>query len=1012
MYFTDIFIKRPVLASVVSLLLALVGVITYTKLDLRQFPEISPTVVTVTTAYPGADANLMEGFVTTPLENALAGTDGLDYIMSKSQHGQSRITMHFRLGYDIHQAVTDVGDQVASVRSQLPDQIRNPTIEKQDPNANTTMYLVFQSQKRPTEAIYDYLERRVQTKLETLKGVGRARIFGDRRYAMRIWLNPERMAAHNITARDVSQMLKANNARTPTGRIESHLTEYEVRAQTDLHKAEQFNNLAIKHENGHTVKLRDIGTANLGSANDRVSVNFNGRKGVVIGITPKSGANPLAISQRVKSKLTDIKANMPGDLNARLLWDDSKFIKASIHEVYKTIIEAVIFVLIVVFLFLGSMRTLSIPAVTIPLSLVGGFALMYWMGYSLNTLTLLAFVLAIGMVVDDAIVVAENIHRHIDEGEGSYQGAITGAREIQFAVISITLTLAAVYAPIGFMTGLTGQLFQEFAFTLAGVVIISGIIALTLSPMMCSKILKPSQKTGRIAGSINRYSHKMINGYRGLLSKIMNWRMTLVIIFATTLIAGAALYRLIPDQLAPKEDQGLIFSVAEGPAQANLNYTEKYTQQLAELFQQTPEVTSYGVINGMPNGTHSAMAFSMLKPWSQRQRSLNEVLATLRPKAAQIPGLNIFPLNPYTLPGIGENQPIQFIMQSTGSYQKLAEVAEQMKQAAKRQPGLVNVDITLKVDKPVIDVDINRAMAADLNIPMQSIGETLNIALGDFDVGRFARQGRSYYVIPQLSAPYRHNPRSIENLYLRGNDQQLVQLGTVANAEQHIEPRFLPHFQQLRSARLKATIIPGFSLGNALKTLKKQFKQFKTDNMDFNYAGISRHFVKAQGTLYQTLIFAVLFIYLVLAAQFESFLDPLLILLTVPLSTTGGLALLAIGGGTLNIYTQIGLVTLVGLISKHGILLVEFANQLQNQGYNKQQAALEAAALRLRPILMTTASMVLSATPLVLATGAGAYSRYQMGLVIIGGMVFGTLLTLFVIPAFYSYIGSRKPQLT
>jgi multidrug efflux pump len=735
---------------------------------------------------------------------------------------------------------------------------------------------------------------------------------------------------------------------------------------------------------------------------------LNGRKGVVIGITPKSGANPLAISQRVKSELNSIKANMPDDLTANLLWDDSKFIKASIHEVYKTIIEAIVFVLVVVFLFLGSLRTLSIPAVTIPLSLVGGFALMYWLGYSLNTLTLLALVLAIGMVVDDAIVVAENIHRHIESGENSYQGAIKGAREIQFAVISITVTLAAVYAPIGFMTGLTGQLFQEFAFTLAGVVIISGIIALTLSPMMCSKLLKPSPKSSRVASSITRYSHKMIDGYRRLLSTVMSWRVALILLFTLTLLAGAALYRVLPDQLAPKEDQGLIFSVAEGPAHANLNYTQQYTRQLTRLFRQTPEITNYGVINGMPNGTHSAMAFSMLKPWSQRQRSLNEILTTLRPKAAQIPGMNIFPLNPYTLPGIGENQPIQFIMQSTGSYQKLAEVAKQMKQAAQNQPGLVNIDTTLKVDKPVIDVNINRAMAADLDIPMQSIGQTLNIALGDFEVGRFARKGRSYYVIPQLSARYRHDPSSIESLYLKRNNQKLVQLGTIANADQHIEPRFLPHFQQLRSARLKATIIPGFSLGQALERLKQQFNRLKTDNMDFDYAGVSRHFVKAQGTLDQTLIFAILFIYLVLAAQFESFLDPLLILLTVPLSTTGGLALLAISGGTLNIYTQIGLVTLVGLISKHGILLVEFANQLQHQGYDKQQAALEAAALRLRPILMTTASMVLSATPLVLATGAGAYSRYQMGLVLIGGMVLGTILTLFVIPAFYSYIGSKK----
>lgn len=1014
MHFTDIFIRRPVFASVLSLIILLIGIRSYISLPVRQFPEIASSVINVSTTFLGANPALMEGFVTTPIENSLSGIDGIDYIESSSTTGSSSINVYFQLGYDINKAITDVSNAVASVRYVLPPSVEDPVIAKEDPNAQPTMYIPFLSDTLSPQAITDFLIRVVQPQLATLPGVGQAIIFGERTYSMRIWLDPERMSAQNITATDIQTALSNNNVQTAAGRIDNQWQEFDVTAKTDLSTPDQFNNLVIKNVNGKLVRISDVGYAEVGPQSNRVTVSIDGKDAIVMGIIPQSTANPLTISKEINKVMPTIQQFLPKGLTGNVIWDTSKFIAQSIKEVFFTILEATFFVVLVIFLFLGSFRSVLIPVVTIPLSIIGVCGIMLALGYTINTLTLLAWVLAIGLVVDDSIVVVENIHRHIETGMNSFDAAIKGAREIGFAIIAMTLTLATVYAPIGFVTGLTGSLFREFAFTLAGAVIISGFAALTLSPMMCAQLLKRHVGKPGFAEHVDDVFNRFMLAYKKFLTVTLSKRGIVVIIAAIIYISCYFLYVSLPGELAPSEDQGAIMAAASGPSNANLNYTISNTKKIEKIFKSVPEMVGYGFINGYGQtlAVNNAFAFLVLKPWDERHRSADQIIASLYPQFFMIPGVKAFPFNLSALPGTSGFTPVSFVLKTTGSYDQLNVAAQKMLSIIQQNnPRLLNADSDLKLDKAEISIDLDRNKAADLGIPMSDINTTLNIALAEPEISQFNMNGRSYYVIPEISPQFRQSPEQLGNLNLRTATGNLVPLSSIAKIQQIVEPPSLTHFQQLRAATITASLAPGYTLGQALEYLQNMAKQNLPGSIQFDFSGQSRQFVQATGAMEETFIFAILFIFLVLATQFESFRDPFIVILTVPLSTAGALtALHFLHGGTINIYTQIGLVTLIGLISKHGILIVEFANQLQKQGYDKISAVIEAASIRLRPVIMTTFATILGALPLAIASGAGAAARKQLGVVVIGGMAFGTLFTLIVIPTIYTLLAKIKTK--
>lgn len=1012
MRLTDIFIKRPVFATVLSLILLLVGIRSFMSLPTRQFPLISASVISINTVYPGASPQIMEGFVTAPIENALAGIDGIDYITSSSTTGVSNIAVTFNLGFDIDKAITDVSNSVASVRYLLPKTIQDPVISKDDPNAQPIIYIPFISPSLKAEQITDYLVRSVQPQIATLPGVARAMIFGERLYSMRIWLNPQLMASHGITADDVSHALVQNNIQTAAGYIDSKWEEFDVTAETDLKTPQQFNNLVIKNNNGNFVRLNAIGYAELGPESDRVSVNINGQEAIVMGVIAQPTANPLDISKEITKVLPYISKSLPSSLSAIMMWDTSKFIAQSIKEVYQTILEATAFVVIVIFLFLGSLRNALIPIVTIPLSIIGVCSIMLSMGYSINVLTLLAWVLAIGLVVDDAIVVVENIHRHIENGLNPFDAAIKGAREIGFAVIAMTLTLAAVYAPIGFVTGLTGALFREFAFTLAGAVIISGFVALTLTPMMCSKILKHSERKG-LPEIIDSIFNKFMVYYKNKLNYILDKKGLVAIVAVIIYISCYSLYSSLPNELAPQEDQGAILGMGVGPTNANLDYTVSQTQKIEQILKAIPEQIGYGVINGFAGtpSPNSAFAFVVLKPWDQRKRTAQEIIDALFPQFWAIPGIKAFPFNDPPLPSPGFT-PVEFVLKTTGSYEDLNNAAQQLIQIAQTQnPKLLNIDSSLKMDTAQVNIDFDRDKASALGIPMTQINSILNLALAQPLLAQFNMEGRSYNIIPQIMPQFRNSPSQLGQLNVRTGSGQLIPISNIANITQEIETQNLGHFQQQRAATISASLAPGYTLGEALAYLEKIAQNNLPKNIQYDFSGQSRQLVQASGAMQETFMFAIFFIFLVLAAQFESFRDPLIVMMSVPLSSAGALiALHLLPSGTLNIYTEIGLVTLIGLISKHGILIVEFANQLQHQGLNKLDAIIESASIRLRPVLMTTFAMILGALPLALSSGAGSGARTQLGWVIVGGMSFGTFFTLFVIPTMYMFLAKVKTK--
>jgi multidrug efflux pump len=1003
----ELFVRRPVLASVISLLVVLIGLVSYTRLVVREYPNIDEPVVSVRTNYPGASAEIIETQVTQILENSIAGIEGIETITSQSRQERSNISVLFRPDVNPDVAASDVRDRVGRVRGRLPDEIEEPIIAKVEADAQPIMYLSLTGAKQTRLELSDFADRFVTDRVQNATGVAEVRILGERRYAMRIWLDRARLAAHVLTVQDVEAALRAQNVEIPSGRIESSSREFTVLSQTSLATPEEFGRIVVKDAGGFPVRLRDIAKVELGAREERNAAYFGGTPSVTIGIVKQATANPLDVSAGVRAALPEIEADLPAGMNLTVSYDTSIFIDRSISAVYTTIAEAIVLVVLIIFLFLRSFRATLIPLVTIPVSLVGAFTLMYVFGFTVNTLTLLSMVLAIGLVVDDAIVVLENVYRHVEDGMAPTAAAIRGIKEIAFAVIAMTLTLVAVYAPMAFSTGRTGLLFVEFALTLAGAVLVSGIVALTLTPMMCAKLLRHQASHGRVYQWLENGLDALTRGYRRILGQALSARP--VVVLLAVAVAGASYFFFtgLRTELAPVEDRGVISVMGVAPEGATLGFTEEYVRRVEEFYRDIPEVQSYLVIVGFPDVT-TARSFALLKPWEERQRTQQAIVAEINRGLARIPGIRVFATNPPSLGGSGRSQPVEFVLRSSESYDKLKGYVDAVIAEAGKSPALTNLDTDLILDKPQIKITLDRQRVADLGLSVEVIGRTLETLLGGRQVTRFNQNGEQYDVVVQVAAEDRDTPQDLQSIYVRGRDGDMIQLSSVVTAQETVAPKELNRFNQLRAATITAVPAPGYTLGDALAVLEDAAARVLPSTVQTDYAGQSREFKKSGSSIALVFLLALGFIYLVLAAQFESFVDPLVIMFSVPLSLTGALAALYLSGGTLSVFSQIGLVTLVGLITKHGILIVEFANQLREQGRETGDALVEAATLRLRPILMTTGAMVLGALPLALASGAGAESRSQIGWVIVGGMSFGTLLTLFVVPVAYSYLSRLR----
>lgn len=1002
MSFTDIFIKRPVLATVVSLLILLFGLSSIFNIQVRQYPKMDSTVITVTTSYPGADSNLIAGFITSPIESAVASAEGIDYLTSSSTEGVSTITANIKLNFDPQIAFTDIMSKVSSVQNQLPKESMLPVITKTSDNSSALMYISLSSKDMTPQQITDYAMRVIQPQIETTEGVSSAEILGARTYSMRIFLDPYRMAAFNVTPEQVYSALSANNFQTAAGSTKGQYVSINIRANTDIQSQKAFEEIILRDESAGIVYLKDVADVVMGSQDYNSIVTFNGQQAVFIAVSPTPTANPLDVISRVNQKWPSITYNFPTALKGEVVYDATVYIRESINEVIQTLGEAAVIVIVVILLFLGSFRAVFIPVVTIPLSLIGVFSLMKMLGYSINLLTLLSLVLAIGLVVDDAIVVLENVHRHIEEGLSPFKAALEGAKEIAFPVIAMTITLAAVYAPIGFMGGLTGALFKEFAFTLACSVIISGIVALTLSPMMCSKILDKNVGHGKFAQAVDRTFDRIKNRYKKWLTGALTYRPVIVVFALTVMFSLVYLYIHTPQETAPEEDQGFFIVYASAPQYATINYTDTYTKVFEDIYKKMPEINDYFIINGS-GGPSIAFSGTVLKPWSERKSAFS-LKEPLQNEVNKIAGLQTYVIMPPALPGGGSGTPIQFVITTTSDFQTLYEVSEKVLAEARKAGIFIFVNNSLMFNKPQTTIDINRAKAAEIGLDMQAIGSSLSSSLAGGYVNFFNLQGRSYQVIPQLDRQYRLTPDQLDKIYVKSKGGLMVPVSTVATLKSQTLPNSLSHFQQLNSATINGVMMPGKTLGDGLDKLEEIAKNTLPKGFSYDYSGQSRQFKQEGNALLFAFVMSIIIIFLVLSAQFESFRDPITVLISVPLSICGALIPLNLGLATINIYTQVGLITLIGLISKHGILIVDFANHLQlSNDLSPMEAVKEAAVIRLRAILMTTAAMVCGVLPLITASGAGAVSRFDIGLVIATGMTIGTCFTLFVVPVMYSF---------
>lgn len=1006
MAFTDPFIRRPVLASVVSLLIILLGMQAFSKLVIRQYPQMESALITVSTAYPGANAETIQGYITQPLQQSLASAEGIDYMTSSSQQNLSVISIYARIGADSDRLFTELLAKANAVKNQLPQKAEDPVLAKQAADSTALMYVSFYSDQLSNPQITDYLSRVIQPKLATLPGMAEAEILGNQVFAMRLWLDPVKMAAYGVTADDFSSAVRQYNFLAAAGEVKGQYVVTSINASTDLKSAEAFAAIPVKTVGDSRVLVGDIARVEMGSANYDSISSFDGIPSVYIAIKGTPSANPLDVIKHVRAAMPELEAQLPPNLKVAIAYDATEFIQASIDEVLKTLAEAVLIVIVVVFLFLGALRSVLIPVITIPLSMIGVLFFMQLMGYSINLLTLLAMVLAIGLVVDDAIVVVENIHRHIEEGKTPFDAAIEGAREIAVPVVSMTITLAAVYAPIGFLEGLTGALFKEFALTLAGAVIISGIVALTLSPMMCAKLLRHEENPSGLAHRLDQLFERLKRRYQRALHSTLETRPVVLVFGLIVMLLIPAFLAFSTSELAPEEDQGIVFLIANAPQPSNLNYLNAYTADFVNIFKSFPEYYSSFQINGS-DGVQAGIGGFLLKPWGERERTQMELLPLVQARLDQIPGLQIFGFNLPSLPGTGDGLPFQFVINTPNDYETLLQVAERIKQRAMQSGQFAFLNVDLAFDKPEIVVDIDRQKAAQMGVSMQDLGTTLATLLGEGEINRFTIDGRSYKVIAQVERAYRDNPGWLNSYYVKSSSGEMVPLGTLISLSERARPSRLKQFQQLNAATLEG--VPIVSMGEALATVQRIAREEAPRGYGFDQAGSTRQFVQEGNALYLTFALALAIIFLVLAAQFESFRDPLVILITVPLSICGALIPIFLGFSSMNIYTQVGLVTLIGLISKHGILIVEFANQLRHErGLSVRQAIEDAAAIRLRPVLMTTAAMVFAMLPLIFASGAGAVSRFDIGLVIATGMTVGTAFTLFVLPCVYTLLA--KPD--
>ncbi|MEZ5740187.1 MAG: efflux RND transporter permease subunit [Burkholderiaceae bacterium] len=1006
MKISDVCISRPVFATVLALVLVLLGAVSFERLQIREYPNIDEPVVTVRTDYPGASAEIIESQVTKPLEDSVAGIEGVDVISSVSRTERSQITVRFRLDRDPDSAAADVRDRVSRVRGRLPADIDEPIIAKVEADARAVVWLAFSSETRSPLEVSDLASRLVKPRLQTLPGAADVQIFGDRVYSMRIWIDPDRLAAFRLSPADIEDAIRRQNVELPSGRIESDTREFNVVSRSDLNQVSEFEKVVVRVVDGYPVRIVDVARVEIAAESERSIVRYNGAAAVGMGLIKQATANPLILAKALRETLPQLQAELPEGVKVNIAYDSTVFIDRSIDAVFKTIAEAVILVGLVTFLFLGRLRAALIPVVTIPVCLVSAFSLMDLFGFSINTLTLLALVVAIGLVVDDAIVVLENVYRHIEQGLAPIQAAYKGAREVGFAVVAMTMTLAAVFAPVAFSTGRTGRLFTEFALTLAGAVIVSGFLALTLSPMMCSRLLRQEPPPRWFAVTIDRWLRALTRGYRRVLSGVIRVRWLMVGLAACLLGGAGWMYQNTRAELAPTEDRGVFMTVFSAPEGASISYTNDSAREIEAMVKKIPEFYRIFMISGNPTATQG-LAFSGLVDWSERDRSVQEVVAEIQPKLFGLPAVRAFAVAPPSLGASPRSRPINLVVKTSDSYEETERVIEPLL-ADMRDSGLMQgIDTDLKLNKPEFRVRIDRDRAADAGVAVDAVGKALETMLGGRRVTRFKQNNEEYNVIVQLEPGERTSPEVIESIFVRGREGVMVPLSALVSVNQSIGARELNHFGQRRAITITASLAPNVSMGEAMQFIGQVVDKHLPDGYATDYDGPTREFVSSSSALLFTFVLALLFIYLVLSAQFESFVDPFTILFTVPLSLAGGLALLKLTGGTLNVYSQIGLITLVGLITKHGILIVEFANQMRDAGADLRQAIIEAASLRLRPILMTTAATVLGALPLAIATGAGSESRVQIGMVIVGGMSFGTLMTLFVVPAVY-YLFARE----
>lgn len=1007
MNFTDIFIKRPVLATVLSLLILIVGLRSLGLLEVRQYPEMKNTVVSVTTSYPGADSELVKGFVTTPLQQAIAEADGIDYIFSTSTQGVSQIQVYMKLNYDPNAAVGEIQAKIASKRNVLPSTAEDPVIESTTGSSTALMYIAFYSKNIDRSKITDYVLRVIQPKLQALPGVAKARVIG-KPFAMRIWLDPKRMAALGVTANDVSEVLRKNNYLAGIGATKGKYVTINLTASTHLSDPKGFRNLVIKSQNGTLVRLRDVARTSLGAEDYKSSAWYKGIPAVFIGVEPAPGANPLTVATLVNNQIPKIRTQLPDGMAVKVPYDASKFISDSINEVYWTLGEAVLIVIIVVFLTLGSVRAAAIPAIAVPLSLIGAAFVMLLLGYSINLLTLLALVLAIGLVVDDAIIVVENIHRHIEEGQSPKQAALLGARELAVPIIAMTTTLLAVYAPIGFMGGLVGTLFTEFAFTLAAAVIISGVVALTLSPMLSTRVLKSSGQQGKFEQWVEHRFEKLSSAYRSTLASGLKTKSIFIIVGAIVLASNYFMFNMSKKELAPVEDQSILFFAATTPQTATLDYHKAYAKQVQTIFESVPEYHQSFFLLGRSSDTTFG-GFKM-KPARERfrvnHRTQQQVQFPLMGMLQSVAGFKIVMFPRPSIPGSGGGLPVQFVLVSDQSFSYLDTVAKRLIGTAMKSGKFLFLKTSVGIDKPLVKIKIDRDRAADLGISMQDIGQNLARMLGGGYVNFFSMQGRSYKVIPQVLQSNRLDNNMLKDYYVKAAAGTLIPLSSVISLKRYIEPSKRTQMQQLNSITVEGLAMPGTGLGTALEYLEDQAKRSLPKNVSYDFSGQSRQYAQQGSSLLVTFLLSMVVIYLVLAAQFESWRDPVIILVTVPLATAGALAFIMLGVSSINIYTQVGLITLIGVVAKNGILIVQFANQLQiSKGLGKHEAVIEAAAIRLRPIIMTSVSLIVAMVPLLIANGPGAESRFAIGMTIAAGLGVGTLFTIYVLPAFYLLMG-------